>query len=87
MRCIMLKKVFDYFKNFDKITYKILNYGLKFCFIIGIVSAFILLSYLLLFTSPTLYYIGIYLFKLCLILAIEFIICSFVVDGIKKQLI
>ena len=83
----MLKNVFDYFKNLDKITYKILNYGLKFCFGLGIVSAFILISYLFVFSSPYLYYIGISFFKLSVILSIEFIICGFVVDGIKKQLI
>lgn len=83
----MLKKVLDYSKNLDKLTYKIMNYGLKFCLAIGIVSAFILLTYICAFSSPLIYYIGINLFRVSLIFGIEFVICGFVVDGIKKQVI
>lgn len=83
----MLKKLIENFKNFDKITFKILKHGLNFCFIICVLSVFTLLTYELIFTSPLIYYIGISLFRLSLIFGIEFIICSFVVDGIKKQLI
>lgn len=83
----MFKVLKNSFKNFDKITNKILKSGLKFCFILCIISVFILLTYNLIFNTPILYYIGINLFKLSLIFGIEFIICSFVTDGIKKQLI
>ncbi len=83
----MLKKIFENFRNLDKITYKIMNYGLKFCFAICLLSVIILLTYSLALPSPFTYYIGINLFKLSLIFSIEFIICGFVVDGIKKQLI
>lgn len=83
----MFKKLLESFKNFDKLTYKILKHGLNFCFAICLISVFILLTYELVFTTPFIYYIGISLFRLSLIFGIEFIICSFVVDGIKKQLI
>ena len=83
----MFKKIFDDYKNFEKITYKILNNGLKFCFIICLISVSILLTYSLSIHSPFIYYIGINLFKLSLIFAIEFVICGFVADGIKKQLV
>lgn len=83
----MLKKIFDNFKNLDKLTFKIMNNGLKFCFVLCIMSVFILFTYHFAFASPLVYYIGLNLFKLSLILGIEFIICGFVVDGIKKQLI
>ena len=83
----MLKKVWDNFKNLDTITSKIMNYGLGFCFIVCMVSLIVLLVYNFAFTSPSIYYIGINLFKLSSIFAIEFIVCGFVVDGIKKQLI
>lgn len=83
----MLKKLLENFKNFDKLTFKILKHGLNFCFLICLISVSILLTYELAFTSPFIYYIGISLFRLSLIFGIEFIICSFVVDGIKKQLI
>ena len=83
----MFRKLINNFKNFDKLTFKILKYGLNFCFFICMVSIFVLLTYDTILTSPTLYYIGLGLFRLSLIFGIEFIICSFVVDGIKKQLI
>ncbi len=83
----MIKKIFDNFKNLDTLTSKIMNSGLKFCFAICILSVFVLFTYSFAFASPFMYYIGINLFKISLIFSIEFIICGFVVDGIKKQLI
>lgn len=83
----MLKKIYTYYKNFDKSTYKILYKGLEFCFYLSIFSAFILLGYMLFFQAPLLYYIGVSLFKLSLVFIVEFIICSFVADGLKKQII
>lgn len=83
----MFKVLKNSFKNFDKITNKVLKNGLKFCFILCIISVFILLTYNLILSTPILYYLGINLFKLSLIFGIEFIICSFVTDKIKKQLI
>ena len=83
----MFKKIMDIFKNFDKLTHKILKYGLHFCFMLCLISGFVLLTYEFAFSAPFVYYIGINLFRLSLIFGIEFIICSFVVDGIKKELI
>ena len=87
MKQNMLKKVCENFKNLDKLTYKIMNNGLKFCFIVCLLSVFILFTYNSSFSSPYLYYIGINLFKNSLIFGLEFIVCGFVVDSIKKQLI
>ena len=83
----MFKKILDIYKSFEKITCKILKNGLKFCSILCLTSIGILLTYILLFHSPLIYYIGINLFKLSLIFATQFIICSFITDGIKKQMI
>lgn len=83
----MFKKIIESYKGFEKITNKIMKNGLKFCFILCIISISVLLTYNFVFTSPIIYYIGINLFKLSLIFGIEFIICGFVVDGITKQLI
>lgn len=83
----MVQKIFENFKNLDKLTYKIMNYGLKFCFAICILSVFILFTYVCDFSSPSIYYIGIHLFKLSLIFSIEFIVCGLIVDSIKKQMI
>lgn len=83
----MLKKLIENFKSFEKITYKIMKYGLKFCFALCLISVLILLTYDFGFHSPHMYYIGISLFRLSLIFGIEFVICGFIADGIKKQLI
>jgi len=83
----MFKKIIEGYHNFEKITYKILKSGLKFCFALCIISVSILLTYNLLSLSPYIYHIGISLFKLSLIFGTEFIICGFVADGIKKQMI
>ena len=83
----MIKNLINSFKSFDKVTHKILKYGLEFCFTLSMISVIILLTYNLIFATPSLYYIGISLFKLSLVFGIEFIICSIVVDGIKKQMV
>ena len=83
----MFKKLLDNFKNLDKKTSKIMNYGLKFCFGICIIDVFILFTYVCDFASPFIYHLGINLFRLSLIFGIEFVVCGFVVDGIKKQVI
>ena len=83
----MFKKLLESYYNFDKITNTILKNGLKFCTILCILAASILLTYNLLKLSTIVLHIGISLFRLSIIFGIEFIICGFVADGIKKQLI
>lgn len=83
----MVKKIVNSFKNLEKLTYKIMQNGFKFCFILCMISISILFTYELAFATPFLYHIGISLFRLSLIFGTEFIICGFVVDGIKKQII
>ncbi len=82
-----MKSIINSLKNLDKLTYKIMKYGLKICFGICILSILVLLTYETISFSPNLYYIGLSLFKLSLIFSIEFIICGIVVDSIKKQII
>ena len=83
----MLKKLLDSYKKMDNMANKILKKGLKFCFVLCIVSILILLTYMVMFSSPNLYYIGISLFRLSITFSIEFLICALVVDSIKKELI
>ncbi len=83
----MFKNIFYTFKNLDKLTKMIMSYGLKFCLMICLISLAILLTYNFSFTIPILFTIGFILFRLSLIFGIEFVICGFVVDGIKKQMI
>ena len=83
----MIKIFINTYKNLEGKTIKILKNGLKFSFIICLLSIFILLTYIFFFTYPTLYYIGLLMFQLSLSFAIEFIICAIVVDSIKKNII
>lgn len=83
----MVNKIINNFNDLDKLVKRIMKIGLKFCAILGIISLIILITYNLSFTIPILFTIGFILFKLSLIFGVEFIICGFAVDGIKKQLI
>ncbi len=83
----MFKNIFYTFKNLDKLTKMIMSYGLKFCLMICLISLAILVTYNFSFTIPILFTIGFILFRLSLIFGIEFVICGFIVDRIKKQMI
>ena len=83
----MINNILNNFKNLDKLAKKIMKHGLRFCSILGRVSLIILVTYNLSFTIPILFNVGFILFKLSLIFGVEFIICGFAADKIKKQLI
>ena len=82
----MFKKIIDTYKNFEKTTNSIIKMGLRFCIYLCLISISILVTYLI-SKLPLIYYIGLSILRLSIIFSIEFIICGFVVDGIKKQLI
>ena len=81
-----IHKINDIFKNIDKKDLKIMRNGLKFCFLILLVSIAILVTYLLFIHSIFIYEIGLLIFQLSLYLAIDFIVAGIVVDTIQKQL-
>ena len=81
---VMIKKIFT---DLDKTALLILKKGLVFCSLIGMVSIFILSIYEFAILSPFMFNIGLTLFRISIIFAIEFIICAVAVDKIKKQLI
>ena len=83
----MFKKIINSFNNLDKLTKIIMSNGLIFSAFIGLVSIVLLATYNFSFTFPILFTIGFVLFRLSLIFGIEFVICAFIVDGIKKQMI
>lgn len=82
----MFKKLIISFKSLEKLTYKIMKNGLKFCFILCIIATLLLSIYHTTYSLST-YYIGLALLKLSFYFIMEFIICGFVVDNIKKQMI
>ena len=83
----MIKIIVSYFKDLDKLTYKIMRYGLLGCFIVSIFSALMFFTYILANASPNIFHIGLSLFKLSCSFSVEFIICGIVADSIKKQLV
>lgn len=81
----MINNILNSFKNLDKLAKKIMKQGIRFCSVLGMIALIILVTYNLSVTIPILYSIGFILFKLSLIFGVEFIICGFAVDKIKKQ--
>lgn len=83
----MIKNIINNFKDLNKLTKVIMKNGLRFCYILGIISLIILVTYNFSFTTPIVFSIGFILFKLSLIFGVEFIICGVVVDKIKAGVI
>ena len=82
----MIDKMKYTFDNLEQQTKKIIKAGVKFCFILCIISLIILLTYDFAIDSPQLFDIGIALFKMSSLFSIEFLICGIVVDSLKKGL-
>ena len=81
----IFKKIIDAFKNLDKKIGKILNYGLKFCFGILILSALILVTYLFFVHSDFVFQIGLLTFQIGICFIAEFLASAITVDTISKQ--
>ena len=78
-----IKEVFD---NIDKKDLKIMRNGLKFCFLILLISVTMLITYLFFINNIFVYEIGILVFQLSLYFAIDFIVAGIVIDTIQKQI-
>ncbi len=83
----MIDKMKYTFDNLEQQTKKIIKNGVKFCFILCIISLIILLTYDFFIDNPHLFDIGIALFKMSSLFSIEFLICGIVVDSLKKNFI
>ena len=83
----MINKIIGYFKNLDKLTYKIMKYGLVSCFTLSLFSSLMLFTYNLASTSPSVFHLGLSLFKSSCTFSVEFVVCGLVADSIKKQLV
>ena len=87
----MIKQAFNLIlntlKNLDKKILKILNYGLKFCFGILIISTVILITYMFFLHSVFLFQLGLLTFQLGICFISEFFVSAIAVDTISKQII
>ena len=81
----MFKAFMQSYKNFDKKISHILKLGLSSSFAICIISAIILLTYMLVFTYPLIYYIGILGIALGLNSGVSFIISATIIDDVRKE--
>ena len=79
--------IFSKIKSLENKTKKIMKYGFISAFIVLILSATILYTYINYYPSPDLYYIGLQVFKIGLIIGISSFVCGFAIDTIKKELI
>ena len=73
-------------KNLDCKTKKIMRIGLICSFILCLISAFSLFTYETFYSIPTLFYIGISLFRTSLMFACSFFICGIGFDTIKNEI-
>lgn len=81
----MIKLLIQNYKNLDKKILHILKIGLSSSFIICLVSAMVLFTYMFFFTYPIIYYIGILGVVLGLNFAVSFIISATIIDDVKKE--
>lgn len=76
----------DKIKNLDTKVVKVMKSGFIFSFIVCILSSIILLTYEALYSLPTLFYIGISLFRTSLSFAVAFFICGIGFDTVQKEI-
>ncbi len=81
----MIKILIQNYKNLDKKILHILRLGLFSSFVICLLATAILLTYMLFFTYPIIYYIGLLGIALGLNSAVSFIISATIIDNVKKE--
>ena len=82
----MIQILIHKIKNLEKNIVKIMKYGFLVSLFIGCLSSFVLITYVLNSISFDLYFFDLFLFKASLMVAVQFIICGFAFDTIKKNL-
>ncbi len=83
---MLLKKFIPNLKDIDKKVIKIMKIGLIISVLLSILSTLILSAYLTFFKSINVYYLGLMLLKLSILLATAFMIAGISTDRIKKEL-
>lgn len=76
----------DKVKNLDAKVVKLMKAGFIFSFIICILSTMMLLTYEIFCSLPSLFYIGISLFRTSLSFAVTFFICGIGFDTVQKEI-
>ena len=81
----MIKKILEDISTIDKPILKVMKIGLMLSFVFCIISIAILYIYVLNPISYTTYEIGTLLFKNGLFLFVDFFMCGFICDKLRKQ--
>lgn len=81
-----MNKLLLEFKKMDSSILNLVKTGIRFSSFISILSILILLTYDFVYTSPSIYYIGISLFRSSLFFMVGFVICGFAFNKIKKEI-
>ena len=83
----MIKKIKEKINTIDKKILNVMKLGFKCCLSLAFIACIILLTYHYNLKSPDLYYSGILLFKSSIFFLVDFIVCGFAVDTIRKQMV
>lgn len=81
-----MNQLLSEFKKMDHSILDLMKLGVKFSFLISLVSILILITYDFVYTYPTIYYIGISLFRTSLFFMVGFVIFGFAFSRIKREL-
>lgn len=81
-----MKKILNEFKNIDKKILHIMKLCLNFSFILLILSTALLFTYSIIYSAPTLFYVGISIFTSSLYFIVISLICSLSFNKIRKEL-
>jgi len=84
----MFQSLFNDFRNKIKLENKtkiIMKYGFLCALIVSILSSIILFTYEAFYASPDLYYIGLQVFRISLIIGFSFLVCGYCIEIIKND--
>ena len=81
-----MNSILNVFNSIDKKIKKLMKYGIIFCFSLTIISCILLIIYMYIYSSPTLYKIGLYIFKNSILFCSAFLGFGLVFDKIKKDI-
>jgi hypothetical protein len=82
----MVNKLITELKNIENSIKKIMFKGFTFSFLVCLLSIFILLVHILYPTSHIVYKSSLILFRTGLLFAVQFLVCAFVMNKIKKEM-
>ena len=81
-----MKQLLLELKEMDNSILDLMKSGIRFSFLLSILSILILLTYDFIYTIPFIYYIGFSLFKTSLFFMVSFVICAFAFSKIQKEI-